>query len=82
VGTGSVNDALPERGLRSHAYEERYGAGKYVAVRRGGVALGAETEVGAGDDCYVSVGGLLYFYFCFSFAIALAIDKRNMLTVW
>jgi hypothetical protein len=46
------------------------------------VALGAETEVGAGDDCYVSVGGLLYFYFCFSFAIAIAIDKRNMLTVW
>jgi hypothetical protein len=41
------------------------------------VALGAETEVGAGDDCYVSVGGLLYFYFCFSFAIAIAIDEKE-----
>lgn len=55
MGAGAVNDAVPQRGLRDDAYEERYGACEYVAVGREWVALGEEEEVGEGDGCYISV---------------------------
>jgi hypothetical protein len=42
------------------------------------VAVGAETEVGTRDGCYVSVGGLLYFY---SVSDSASADmEENMLT--
>lgn len=53
MGARAIYDALPERGLRADAHEKRYGSCEHVAVGR--VALGAEEEIGEGDDCYVSV---------------------------
>lgn len=56
MGARAVDDALPKRGLRDDAYEERYGACEHVAMGRERMALGAEEEVGEGDGCYVPVG--------------------------
>lgn len=55
MGARAVNDPVSQRGVRPNAYKDGYGACEYVALGWGRVALGEETEIGEGDDCYVSV---------------------------